>query len=210
MRTYALVFSGIAIPFAIWSLVPHQRRELSSLATQAGSWSIFFAWIGVCSYLALTRIFAWEFCDRFGKTYVAVGMIAAGTLAYMGFVGFSITWFVNQPDLEAVWASLESFAHRTTPILALVCGMKAIATFNVIRWSVRRQLYRLSAAFAVLSVWCVIVSIGVFFGRPLLHAVWMNGTNLVLAVMVATPLARPLLIPWATSVDRHRYEADKM
>jgi hypothetical protein len=78
-------------------------------------------------------------------------MIAAGTLAHMGLVGLGINWFIKQPDLDVVWTSLESLAKGTMPILATLCGMKAIATMNVVN-----------------------------------------------------PLVRPLLIPWATSVNRHR------
>jgi hypothetical protein len=35
MQTYAFVFSGIVIPFAIWWLVSPQQRKLSNPATQA-------------------------------------------------------------------------------------------------------------------------------------------------------------------------------
>jgi hypothetical protein len=204
LRTYALIFSLAVIPFAIWWVVPHHKHELANLATQAGGRKIFFAWIGISSYLAFTRIFAAEFCDRFGKAIIAISMIAAGSVFYIAVLGICLNWFFKQSDFDTMWACLESYSKWTTPVLASLCGVKAVATMIAVVFSVSRHLYNLPAAIGVFAVWLAIVSMGVALGWPLRHPIWMDGTTLVLAIVVATPLARPLLIPWATSINRHR------
>ncbi|TWU55709.1 hypothetical protein [Rubripirellula reticaptiva] len=216
MGIMVLVYSGILIVFAGWSLWPSNRESWMQWAVTQAAWlgvpDHSFA-IGVqLSILIIvsvtTVIFGWTigmyWTAAAGRDWIAIAVVAGVSIFVLGLVGWFAMWFTRQTDWESAMASLREICLWTTPVIVTLLIAKAVLAVSVAAALLKSRLAGLGAIAIVSTAWLIPVAIIAAILAKCEPFAPIEIWHCVAFAVLAIPLGGVLGLPIAMSFNRHR------